>query len=112
MIFISSEKKLSSFAFVACNCDNLQNCLTASLRLNARIVAQVLNEKKATKLKQLNLKMQEHLVTLCPDITSLADCSLHYAVHQNRVYYECISLLEAIDVCLKVSFVFNLHYSL
>ena len=45
------------------------------------------------------------MVVLCPVIRNLADCSVHYAVLQNRVYYECGSLLEVIDVCLKASFV-------
>ena len=62
-------------------------------------------------MRQLKLTMEPHVVVLCPVIRNLADCSVHYAVLQNRVYYECGSLLEAIDVCLKASFVFNLQYS-
>jgi len=37
--------------------------------------------------------------------------TVYYAELQNRIYYECASLLEAVDVSLKASLVFNLHYS-
>lgn len=41
------------------------------------------HQKEGETLKPPNLKMQPHVMTLCPDITNLADCSVHYAVHKN-----------------------------
>jgi len=68
-------------------------------------------EDKAKALKNVNLQLQPLVVVLCSDVPSLIDDAVYYAVLQNRVYYECASLLEAVDVCLKASFVFNLQYS-
>ena len=37
---------------------------------------------------------------------------MYYAAIQNRVYYECHSLLEAVDIiCIKATSVFNLTYA-
>lgn len=68
-------------------------------------------EDKTAALKRLNLQLQLHVVVLCSSLPSPRDDAVCYAVLQNRVFYECCSLLEAVDVCLKATFVFNLKYS-
>lgn len=62
-------------------------------------------------MKQFDLKLQPHVVVLCAAPQSLRDSAIFYAVLQNRVFYECGSLLEAVDVCFKSTFVFSLQYA-
>ena len=55
----------------------------------------------------MNIKMQPHVVAISTDLREGTTC---YAVVQNRVFYECSTLIEAVDVCLKSTFVFHLLY--
>lgn len=67
-------------------------------------------EHKAEMRKRHHVNLQPHVVVLCYDVSNISD-AVYYAVIQNRVYYECRSLLEAVDICLKATFVFNLSYA-
>jgi hypothetical protein len=67
-------------------------------------------EKKADQLKRYHIKVQPQVVVLSENLTTVQN-AVFYAVLQNRVFYECQSLLEAVDVCIKASFVFNLNYA-
>ena len=67
-------------------------------------------EEKAAKLRQHNVTLQPYVVVLSEDLTNVHD-AVFFAVLQNRVFYQCQSMLEAVDVCVKASFVFNLTYA-
>ena len=71
-------------------------------------------EEKATCLQskgRLNLK--PHAVVICDDLAKLHrpnDC-VAYAVIQTDVFFEVHLQLEAVEMCLRAIFVFNLQFS-
>lgn len=70
-------------------------------------------DKKCSALLKLNMKLQPHVVFLTKDcdLIDLVD-SVSYAVLGNTVYYECASILDAVDICIKATFVFGIEYPL
>jgi len=64
-------------------------------------------EDRAAKLEKKGLKLQPHVVALSCDIDSLGINSAYYACVHSGVYY---CAMEAVDVCMKASFVFGLEY--
>jgi hypothetical protein len=71
-------------------------------------VGQVIKEK-ATFLATYNLRIGPHVVILVHD-DNLSTASF-YVVIQGGLLYKVSSLLEAVDIAIKSSFVFNIQYS-
>jgi hypothetical protein len=52
-------------------------------------------ERKAANFAKMNMKMQPHVVTIS---SALREGMTRNAVFQNWVFYECRSLIKAVDV--------------
>lgn len=71
-------------------------------------------ESKAAFMVSKHLKFQPHVVML---LNGNAESHLfkstcaYYACINSSTYYETTSLLEAVDVCFKSTFVFSLEFS-
>ncbi len=59
-----------------------------------------------------NLRLQPHVVVLCDDIAKICnpDNVIAYAIISPEIYYEFHSVLEAVDMCIKAVFLFNLQF--
>ena len=55
------------------------------------------------------IQLQPHVVVLTNDITEIDSCAA-YAVVSSKVFYAASLLLEAVDVCMKATFVFGLQF--
>jgi len=65
---------------------------------------------KADYMLKKKMKMQPHVVVLTPDGSPFSDNCTYYAAIHSGVYFETTTLLEAVDICLKSTFVFALAY--
>ena len=65
-------------------------------------------QQKAEQLQKKNCgQLQPHVILLTED--GVNDNRV-YAVIQGGLFYEVTSVIEAIDICMKSSFVFNLKF--
>lgn len=71
-----------------------------------------LEEKAAFIQEKGNLRLQPHVVVICNDVSKIAQGNgcIAYAVVQTDFYYEFHSIIEAMELCLKAVFVFNLQF--
>lgn len=68
--------------------------------------------EKATALGTKRLCLQPHVLVISEDLAKLDDSSAntYLVIVQGDLDYEASSLVEAIEACLKTTFVFNLCY--
>jgi len=67
-------------------------------------------EDKAAQLDKKGLKLQPHVIVLADSVADVGTNSACYACLHSSVYFCTSSLMEAVDICVKASFVFGLDY--
>lgn len=69
-------------------------------------------EKAAFLQSKGNLCLQPHVVVLCDDVAKICnpDNVIAYAIISSDVFYEFHSVAEAVELCLKAVFLFNLQF--
>ena len=60
----------------------------------------------------MGFMQQPHVIVLCSNLEQFGrqNTTAIYVILQNNLYYEVSSIPEAIDICIKSIFVFNLQY--
>ncbi len=71
-----------------------------------------LEQKIVVLQKKGNVMLQPHVVVVCDDDSKLADSryAIAYAVIQADLIYTFNSIFEAVDMCMKAVFAFNLQF--
>jgi hypothetical protein len=67
---------------------------------------------KCASLDKKRMKFQPHVICVCDDLYRLTqrDAAIFYVVLDSQVYFEVSSLFEAVEICVKACFVFNICF--
>jgi hypothetical protein len=67
-------------------------------------------EQKGEKLRKHGFQLQPHVVILAEKVDEWESRYIAYACLHSSVFYEAATMMEAVDIALKSTFVFGLQF--
>jgi len=67
-------------------------------------------EKKGEEMSKKGLQLQPHVIVLSDGLSYFGVNAAYYACVHSSMFYATATLMEAVDICLKSTFVFGLAF--